>query len=528
MTTVHAVGVNDRYLFAATPNALGIYDRRFGYWLPPFSRIDGWPTLPIAAALADPIDQDAFWFVAGNAVYRYRVGFTDLIRALVPGRIPTPVTMFIDAGVPGAGLIVRTDADVTSSYVRVSPTGFVQPVDARTVDPRPGMDPNGRPVRTQPTTRYRPQTPADIFARYPALRGFERLLTQDASLRSWQIASAAAHPNISEVWFGTVGGGVFKIDPVFTRGEQVPFGLLAEGAGAIALGADGVWIGGAGVGGDRDGLTFADHATARWRWLDGGGPPLFGGARVTSLSMYGSLLWAASHRGVALLDVQRESLVRRWDDASGLPSADVRAVAATNTGAWVGTARGLTFIADDGTGARGARVDAVRRVVLDGVAVRALVRRGDTLWIGSDIGVLVLPRDSTVPRRLRAADNDQRLTQPVVAIATADSVVAIATERGEVFRVDTRTGGVLDGTSVIGAGRVGDVRAIAIDSATVWIGGSAGVVIVERSTGLQRALTAGGAVPTDVFGIVLTREYAWIAARDAAVRLTRLRDGTVR
>jgi hypothetical protein len=510
MAVVGAIALSDRYAFVATPRALAVYDMRFNEWLPPLSRLDGWPDLPIDVMMADPADPTAVWFASGTFVYHYRVGLDDLVRAIVPSRV-SPNAFYVDAGDPAAGVIVGGGP---TGLVRVSPTGFVQPYT-------PGM---GR----APGARIVPESPASVFARYRSLQDFQRVLTRDESLRSWPISSAASHPMKSEVWLGTLGGGVFKVDPTFARSEQVPFGLLGEGAGAVARAADGVWFGSLGGGmGGRDGLTFVDTELRRWRWISGGTASPLAGARITALSVWESALWVGTDRGAVHMDGSSGGIIRRWDDLSGLPSSLVYAVAPTPQGAWMATARGLAFAHANprSTDARANDADSLRLV---GEAVRALVTRRDTLWIGSDRGLLILPPGAQEPRRVAGAGNDMRFVQPVVALATADSVVVFAAMNGEVVRVHTRTGATLDAGDFVGASAAGRVNALAMDAQTIWIAGDQGVVVVRRDTRAQRALLAGRDIPSEAYGIVLTPQYAWIATRDGGVRVSRTSDGTIR
>jgi hypothetical protein len=510
MSMVGALALSDRYAFVATPRALAVYDTRFNEWLPPLSRIDGWPDLPIDVMMADPADPTAVWFASGTFVYHYRVGLDDLVRAIVPSRV-SPNAFYVDGGDPAAGVIVGGGP---TGLVRVSPTGFVQPYN-------PGM---GR----APGARIVPQTAASVFSRYRSLQDFQRVLTRDESLRSWPISSAASHPMKSEVWLGTLGGGVFKVDPNFARSEQIPFGLLGEGAGAVARAADGVWFGSMGGAlGGRDGLTFVDTELRRWRWIDGGAASPLAGARIGAMSVWESALWVATDRGVVHVDGRSGGIIRRWDDLSGLPSSLVFAVAPTPMGAWVGTARGLAFAHTNQT-SRDPRVNDADSLMLVSAAVRALVTRGDTLWIGSDRGLLMLLPGAREPRRVGAAGSDLRLAQPVTALATADSALVFATSGGEVVRVHTRTGAVLDAGAFLDANRAGRVNALAMDANTVWIAGDQGVIVVRRDTHAQRSLVVGRDIPSEAFGVVLTPQYAWIATRDGGVRVSRLSDGTVR
>jgi hypothetical protein len=508
MIAVTGLAMSDRYVFVATPNALAVYDARFNEWLPPLSRMDGWPDVPVDVMMADPADPTALWFAAGTFVYHYRAGFDDLTRAIVPSRV-SPNAFYADGGDPGAGVIV---AGGPTGAVRVSPTGFVQPYS-----PAPGRPPGAR---------ITPQTPASVFAKYRSLQDFQRMLTRDDALRTWPISAAASNPIKSEVWLGTLGGGVFKVDPTFARSEQVPFGLLGQGARSVARAADGVWFGSfAGANSGREGLTFVDTDLRRWRWIDGGpGSPLVN-ARITAITPWESKLWVASDRGVVLLDGQSGNMIRRWDDLSGLPNALSLAIAPTPSGAWVGTARGLVFAHAPDAASRGTTTDADSLVLSD--AVRALTTRGDTLWIGSERGLLVLVPGAREPRRI-GASSDMRLSLPVTAIATADSLVVFATSNDEVLSVHARTGASGDVVAFAEATRAGRVNALAMDASTIWIAGDRGVVVVRRDTRAQRVLVPGRDIPADAFGIALTPQYAWIATREGGVRVTRLADGMVR
>ncbi|HKS04906.1 MAG TPA: hypothetical protein VJR92_01215 [Gemmatimonadaceae bacterium] len=499
MVDVIGVAASDRMVFLATPEGLGVYDHRFSTWHPPLSRVDGWPGREIIGMMEDPADPEAVWFAGALGVFRYRVGDDRVMRAIVGEPLTGGIGVPMDD--PASGLVVRT---ASGRMLRVSSSGTVLPYIG-----------NSR-LRT-------PQGLAQVYARYPALRNFERLLTQDGSLRSWPLRSAASLPTVSEVWFGSAGGGAFKVDPLFMRGEPRPFGLLSGGAGAITSAITGVWIGGSGFAATgRSGLTYVTHDLQQWKWADGAaGAPFPGGARVQALSVFGSFVWAATDRGLVRVDAQSGNVDRRWDNASGLGSAIALSVLATRDGAWVGTSTGLTFAPNEP-----AR-DAVVNPAFTGAAVRGLVRRGDTLWMATDIGVLALAPGETQPRKLRAADGDSRLALPIVAMASADSIVVVATSRGDVLRLNGTTGRSMDTISYLNTSRVGRINAIAIDARSVWVAGDVGVSVTERATHLERFVPVGLAIPGEALGVALSNDFAWIAAREGAVRLRRTANGTL-
>lgn len=513
MTNVRGVAATDRYLFVATPLALGVYDVRFNAWLPPVTELQGWPRVLVSVMLADPADASAVWFAADNIVYRYRVGFDDIVRAVLPERV-SPAAFFVEAANPAAGVVVGGGP---TGFVRVSPSGFVQP-----------WTQGPPPPRTPVQQRIVPQTVASVYARYPSLQNFERLLTRDPEMRSWPVQSATTVPQRSEVWLGTAGGGVFRVDPVFSRGEQVPFGLAGGGASAVTSVGTGAWFGGASLGAERGGLTLADNELRQWRWVDGGLLSPLAGAQVSALDVWESSVWVGTDRGVYRVDGRSGNVIGRWDDLAGLPHSLVYAVAATAAGAWVGTPRGLAFVQAAERPGGGGRTADVDDSHFRGRPVMALVTRRDTLWMGTDIGVMVLVPGQDQPRRLAGFTTDARHTAPVVALATADSIVVAATDAGDVWRIDTRTGAIADELPYVAPGRVGRISALAMDATSLWVAGERGVLVVERATRLERMLAVGTDLPAPALGVSLTRGYAWIATRDAAVRLRRLEDGTVR
>src|SRR5262249_30317946 len=141
------------------------------------------------------------------------------------------------------------------------------------------------------------------------------------------------------------------------------------------------------------------------------------------------------------------------------------------------------------------RTGDVDHVLLPNVAVRALLRRSDTLWVGSDAGLSVLVPGSDELHRTRASSLDPRVNFAVVAMGTSDSVVVVATATGDVLRVHTRTGALLDTLTMVSTQRVGRITGLAVDAHTVWVSGPAGLVGIRRDTKAQRFLAVGIDLP---------------------------------
>ena len=477
------VSAGERLVFAASPRGVIIYDALFRGWLPPLAMDEGIRRSP-TALVADPTE-DAVWVGTNGRVVYYRPRMDYAITATVSG---TPEEIFFDRRDLAAGAYVRAGG----SIVRVSRTGGIAVA-----------------ASVPPEARLRSSTSREVFQRYPSLETFLPLLTRDDQLEQWRPSAATLAPGRSEVWLGTRGNGLFRVDPTFNRGEHLPFGLLDPGVGAVALAADGVWCGGLGTPGERAGLVFASDDLQRWRWISGPPSRPLANTRVNALAVRERTAWVATTRGVMRMGVEDENAMSQWDVADGLPSDIATSVAPTHEGAWVGTTAGLAL------------VDRAARAVGPRVAVRDLVLWGDTLWIASDAGVLALAPPDSVPRQL--AVEDARLNRSIRAMARSDTVLVAATQT-DLIEIDISTRRILSPRAV-NVGALRGIARVAMDARTIWVAGEAGVLAIHRMTGRSSLLPVGLTLPGAATGVVLARDVAWIGTRDGLVRIRRRSDG---
>ena len=484
---IRQVAAGERMVFAASQSGVIIHDALFRAWQRPMESENGIRDEPSVLA-ADPAEDGVWVGYPGRVVY-YR---PRLEYAVTAGVVGTPEHIFFDRRDPGEGAYVRT----RTSIVRVSRTGASTQVAP---DALPGPD-----ARLEaPSTR-------DVLRTYPGLEAFLPLLARDDELEQWRVTTAAASPGRSEVWLGTHGNGVLRVDPTFNRAEHIPFGLVESGIGALAPAADGMWAGGLGRPGARGALVFASSDLQRWRWLDGPRSHPLVGVRVHAIAVRGQTAWIGTTRGLLRMDLEDDSRVRAWNAADGMPSDIVTSVVARADGAWVGTSAGLAHVGETvrGVGPR--------------VQVRDLMSWGDTLWIASNAGVLALTPGDSLPRTLDLEDS--RLRRPIVGVARADSIVVAVTDAAELIEIHLRARRVLSPR----AAAVSSLRAIArvaVDAQTLWLAGEGGVLVIHRSTGRSTFLAAGSALPAAATDVIITRELAWVGTRDGLVRIRRRADG---
>lgn len=480
------VAAGERMVFAATQSGVIIYDALFRGWLRPVEMENAFRREPAILA-ADPTE-DAVWIGSVGRLVYYRPRLDYPVTITLAG---TPQEIFFDRRDLGAGAYVRTG----TSILRVSRTGGTSVVP-------PGGAPDAGERLQSPTTR-------EVLRAFPTLETFLPLLSRDEDLEQWPVTAAASTPGRSEVWLGTHGNGVLRVDPSFNRSESVPFGLVDSGVGAVALAADGVWAGGLGTPGVRGALVFASSDLQRWRWLDGPRSRPLDRARVSAIAVRAGDGWVGTSRGLLRMDLQDDSQLDQWDAADGMPSDVVTSLVATPDGAWVGTTAGL------------AHVERAVRPIGPRLHVHGLALWTDTLWIASSVGLLAIAVPDSSPRRLDL--DDSRLTRPTVAVARADSILVVATD-DELLEIDVGARRVLAprAASIASLRRV--VR-VAVDARTVWVAGEGGVVIIHRATGRSTLLAVGAALPAAVTDVALTPELAWVATRDGLVRIRRRSDG---
>lgn len=500
---VTGIAASRRYVFVAGTRGLAIYDAQFNWWLPPrpgVPRVSGMRT----AMAADPV-ADAVW-IGGVGEVRYYQPATDFtVRVPIPGVVEVIGFSRTD---PGRGAWVRSGG----TWLQVTTTGSAMPASSSPGD-----------VVIAPDL-------AEVYRRFPALRDLGANITRDDRLREWPVTVGTVAPDRSEVFLGTQGNGIYRVDPNFMRGQQLPFGLLSDGAGAVVRASDGIWVAPAGGTSGlrpRGGLTFVRGDLQEWRWIEAERDDLLGTAAANDLALRGSVAWVASDVGVARIDTRASRpQAARWSLLNGLPDDRALAVEPREGGAWVGTARGLAWVSD--TGRVQATAARVGETIASGVPVRALLATGDTLWMGTDAGLLLLPPgERRTPVRSALQQQDGRLAGRVSAFASSDSVVVVGLGLGDVVRIDRRNGSLLPRTGAGDLQLAGPVLAMAMDARSLFVVGERGVAAIDRDGGSARFVSLSE-LGSEAFDVTLTPDAAWVATRAGVVRLSRRAGGLPR
>jgi hypothetical protein len=485
LSHVTAVAATDLVVYAATRQALAVYDRASAMLRDVVGPLDGFPPGPVTAMVADPSD-DTAW-LAGIGLW---ISYEPLGRRIESGPLPGPADQVVlDQSDPSRGAFFHTTA---GWYFVPRIGGFAQPAS--------DVPPPGR--------RIAALGPQELLVRAPAFDAVRMRIERDAQLRTWRLTAAVMTPARNEVFVATDGNGVFRVDLTTYDAQRLPAGLLASSTGAVADEDGQVCAGSeARFRETRRGITCFRSDLTDFTYYEGTSLAGLPAGTVRRLLPTPRALWVAGDAGALRLD-PRSGDVRQLLGRAGLPSDDVRALAAAPGGVWIGTSRGLAFVPDTGSTPR-----AAASLVLD-AAVLSLLARADTLWVGTAAGLFLLPAGAEAP--LPAAPDRPELAAPVVALAAKGDTLLAATDR----HLAWRAAGAWHVLTPPGA-PVGQVTALAADAEGFWVAGSGGLAFYQPARGVWRALTAPGDVPHPVSDVAVGRHYVWAATPYGVVRLDR-------
>ena len=351
---------------------------------------------------------------------------------------------------------------------------------------------------TPPPGQVQVLTVEAALARAPAADALRSLILTDPRLRSYQFTAAASTPDRADLYLGTNGMGLVRVDPRTGEWEALSYGLVAPGVGAIAPAEGGIWaatnVRPGGI--ERRGITWVAADLSATRPTEGGGAALgFTFLVARRLLATAGALWLATEQGV--LQIDPGTMRSRPFD---LPQAT--SLAPASDGVWVGTTRGLSVVTRDGNVVR-ASTDFP---VLSLVAVR------DTLWVGTTAGVVMVPPDKADAVGVAA------LTQPIYALTRVRDTIVGATDRSLVWR-NPSSGAWSEVPLSLALGRP---TALAADpDGGVWIGGTQGLARVDLGRAFVRTLTVPMDLPAPVRDVFADADYLWAATDSGLVRFDR-------
>ncbi len=488
---VEAVAASPFTVFAATTHGLTIYDRQARTWRLPVTALDGYPAARVYAALADVVD-NAVWLGTTDGWARYDAN----VRTWEQGRIPGGVAnLMLDARDPASGIFVQG-----AFGWGFLPRGALFPVPDRPLPP--------------PGQRVVPLDARTALAQAPQADAMRALILTDPRLSSYRFTAAARSPDRSELFLGSDGVGLIRLDLSTGQWDRLGFGLVAARAGAVAVdpGGGGVWVASAGRVGERRGLTWVAADLSADTTIEGSGTLGFPCVEGRRLIASGPSLWLACERGVVRIDAGGARIKLFELDA---PSALARAP----DGVWVGSARGLFVVTTDG------KVVPVGQV---GQPVLALAAVHESLWVGTPAGLGLLAPGTTDVLVPPEVVEQPALRAPIVALALLrDTLVAVTPDQ-----LGWRDPASRRWTLVRGRPELGRVTALAADAGEgrgggggggggVWLAGTNGLAFWDIARATFRVLAVPLDLPSPVRDVAVDPPFVWVATDSGLVRFAR-------
>jgi ligand-binding sensor domain-containing protein len=488
-SSVAAVAASPFLVFAATTHGLTIYDRLAREWRLPVTSLDGYPAARVRVALADPVGS-AVWLGTDEGWARYDADVRLWESGFAAGGGGGVINLMLDAGDPASGVFVQSAAGWG-----FLPRGALVPIAGQPLPP--------------PGRRIVPLTPESALALAPMADALRALILTDPRLRTFRFTCAARSPDWTDLFFGTNGIGMVRMDATTAEWQALPFGLVAVRAGGVAEGTGGVWVASRSRVGERRGLTWVAADLSAMSATEGSGAIGFGCLEGRRLLVDGSFLWLACERGLLKIEVGSYRS-RLFDAGRGLPSDDVLSLAPASDGVWVGTTRGLAVVTRDD---RVLPTGTLARPVLSLLAVR------DSLWVGTTDGLgLLLPGSNEVGVPADVADQPA-LHTPILALARVrDTLVAVTADQFAWRDPVTHAWILMHARSDVGAitALVGDAG-----GGGVWIGGTAALAFWDLARASFRTLRVPVDIPAAVRDIAVDPQYVWVSTDSGLVRFTR-------
>ena len=414
-----------------------------------------------------------------------------LIYDRVSRRFRDPVTA-ID-GYP-AQRVRRAFADPTANAVWLdlgAGVGYLRyDVDGRAWTP-------GAPTSTAGTL-----TVEAALASAPLADAMRAAILTDQRLRTHQFTAAAATPDRPEIFFGTDGIGLVRVDKQTGEWEVLSYGLLAPAVGAVTRVPSGVWSATSALAGraQRRGLSWLAGDLSATRTSEGGRAALgFSFLYARRLLAVGDQLWIATEQGVLRVD-STGFTSRQW-------LSDVTSLASSPRGIWAGTIHGLSLITAD---------EQVQDITPSGVAIMSLLAVADTVWVGTSLGLArVMPGSTEMTTPAELSDHAS-LRVPIYALARLQDTIVMATERELLWRDPVTQAW----TPVPLPPALGVPTALATTpQGGLWIGGMRGLAQTDIRSGLMQVHTVPYEIPAPVRDLAADRDYLWAATDSGLVRI---------
>ncbi len=467
-------------VFITAPASLVTWDPRSRRWHGPFDPPDPSYLTGVFASLLDPIDFSV-WLVRQSGWTHYDPNIDAWDRGSIPARV---TTIAFDRNSPVAGPYFRTSRgwyEVMRGSLLATPS-------------------------RGPSQPELPLSIRDVFRDNPWFEANQAAVLRSARLGTARFTVAARAYDRQGWYLGTAGAGLLYAEEGAPVPSPLPFGLPGPIVGALFGGPRGVWVATDRTASSEASLTFVERSLTDFVTLEGSA--IFGVRfnRANRIAGQGAFLWVASDIGVIRVGTDGRT-VDVFDESQGLPDRRVWSLAAGHGQVVVGTARGLVRITDS--------LGVERLAPSFAGAILAVAIAGDTVWTGTQLGVLAALPDSSDLLRPIGLGTEPSLRQPALDLTwTADTLVALTPDRLQ-WR-DPASGAWTLGPLL--SAELGRLHRVISDDRGLWVAGERGVGFTTLATPPGRVLLVDRDLPAEPTDLAVDDQFLWVATARGLVR----------
>ncbi len=481
-SVITSVAAGPDRVVVTSPTSLVLWQPLLRRWQGPFDPPDPSFLSGVFVSLLDPIDYSV-WFATRDGWSRYDPNIDAWDRGLIPARV---VTLAFDRADPARGPFFRT---TSGWFVVERGSMFATPTRA-------------------PADPESPSTIEEVLRENPWFEANQAAVLRTARFGAARFTVAARSFDRQGWYLGTSGAGLLYAEVGSAVPVPMPFGLPSERVGALFAGPGGVWAATDRTASSEAAITYVDRSLTEFAPVEGSAVFGLRFNEATRMVGHDAFLWVATDLGLIRVGTDGRT-VDVFDEGLGLPDRRILSLAARRGTIAVGTARGVVLISDS---------LAVQRPAPDfagAASAVALGRGGDTLWVGTGLGMFLSTSAATDLARPPGLGPEPSARQPVIDLDwLADTLVALTPDQ-----VQWRD--PVGGTWTLGpllSPQLGRLRVLVPDARGVWIAGDRGVGFTTLATPSPRVLLVGRDLPADATDLAVDDEFLWVATARGLVR----------
>ncbi|NIP43690.1 MAG: hypothetical protein GWO41_13005, partial [candidate division Zixibacteria bacterium] len=447
MRFVRSVASGFNNVYFGTTEGIMVYDINFDEWLDPMTESDGLPDQNIRMLAVEP-DDSRVYVNTSSGIYMYETTFKEWSQTdIFPSNL------------------VDENLSLISNFQR-----YIPPVGYH------AMSPN---------------------------------VIQDDELRDYPVVSAARGEN-GDIWLGTWGLGIGRIDSYGIEIDLMNYGLYTNSVHTMLKRGEKFYFGGRNQTGTDNALTTWERNNNKWEYYESKYNDSFISDKINDIEDTDKYIFMATDYGLARMNHDGSGF-KSYYQPRNFATDLILSLEYTKGELFIGTDKGL-YVMD----VKGDSIQFMGGQMVASAAIFDIHAYKDDLWIGSDYGTVRFDSKTNKFYRYSSAGgvllgitfDVEEDTRDGLWFATEDAIVWMNDkfEEQERFYVEAE----LDGYSP---------NRLLVHERYLWVATDYGVYRYDRKKHYWKHFTtADGLIDNMTYDLILDGDYLWIATENGVTR----------